>query len=397
MAEISKIQPFGSSTQYDLTDSNAPRKDGTGATGTWGISITGNAATTTKLATARNIALTGAVTGNANFDGSENISITTTTNHSHSSKDLTDIAFTWSSSYSDGDWMLIHNGETGTNGGQLFRAINKTNTAKWIQSGASGTWEISITGSSASCTGNAATATRATYTNYLSNASHSITITTSSWGASNPWGCSNRTLVWGQQGKLASASSDSADLVLYYGTHSGAGGAGWFMSIDGGVNSLAGIYTAVWNDFAEYRVSNDNEPGRVIAPASDGKNYYTTKRLQPASRIISDTFGQSVGYCDEARTPIGVAGRVLAYTYQDCNKYKIGDAVCAAPNGTVDKMKWWEKILHPDRILGIVNEIPQYEEWIRNVSDEDDNGNLIPDKKKTLRTPVKGRIWIDIK
>ena len=117
MAEISKIQPFGSSTQYDLTDNNAPRKDGAGATGTWGISITGNAATTTKLATARNIALTGAVTGNANFDGSENISITTTTNHSHSSKDLTDIAFTWSSSYSDGDWMLIHNGETGTNGG----------------------------------------------------------------------------------------------------------------------------------------------------------------------------------------------------------------------------------------------------------------------------------------
>ena len=48
MAEISKIQPFGSSTQYDLTDNNAPRKDGAGATGTWGISITGNANTATK-------------------------------------------------------------------------------------------------------------------------------------------------------------------------------------------------------------------------------------------------------------------------------------------------------------------------------------------------------------
>ena len=40
--------------------------------------ISGNAATASKLATARNIALTGAVTGNANFDGSGNIVITTT-------------------------------------------------------------------------------------------------------------------------------------------------------------------------------------------------------------------------------------------------------------------------------------------------------------------------------
>ena len=45
--------------------------------------ISGNAATASKLATARNIALTGAVTGNANFDGSGNISIDTSVNHSH--------------------------------------------------------------------------------------------------------------------------------------------------------------------------------------------------------------------------------------------------------------------------------------------------------------------------
>ena len=40
--------------------------------------LNGNASTATQLATARNIALTGAVTGNANFDGSGNISISTT-------------------------------------------------------------------------------------------------------------------------------------------------------------------------------------------------------------------------------------------------------------------------------------------------------------------------------
>lgn len=41
-------------------------------------SVTGNAGTATKLATARSITLSGAVTGTANFDGSANITITTT-------------------------------------------------------------------------------------------------------------------------------------------------------------------------------------------------------------------------------------------------------------------------------------------------------------------------------
>ena len=45
---------------------------------------TGNAATATKLQTARTISLTGSVTGSGTFDGSGNLSITTSTNHSHS-------------------------------------------------------------------------------------------------------------------------------------------------------------------------------------------------------------------------------------------------------------------------------------------------------------------------
>lgn len=52
--------------------------DGTGASGTWGISISGNATTATKLATARTISLTGSITGSGTFDGSGNLSINTT-------------------------------------------------------------------------------------------------------------------------------------------------------------------------------------------------------------------------------------------------------------------------------------------------------------------------------
>ncbi len=57
----------------------SPTKTGTGASGSWGISITGNAASATKLEEARTIALSGAVTGTAtSFDGSANIAIATT-------------------------------------------------------------------------------------------------------------------------------------------------------------------------------------------------------------------------------------------------------------------------------------------------------------------------------
>ena len=56
--------------------------------------ITGNISTASKLKTARNIALTGDVTGNANFDGSGNISITTTVgndSHTHSNSTITSL------------------------------------------------------------------------------------------------------------------------------------------------------------------------------------------------------------------------------------------------------------------------------------------------------------------
>ena len=57
-------------------------------------STTGNAATATKLQTARTIALTGDVTGSVNFDGSGNVSITTTVaddSHNHTIANIVDL------------------------------------------------------------------------------------------------------------------------------------------------------------------------------------------------------------------------------------------------------------------------------------------------------------------
>ena len=64
---------------YGITD--APTKTGGGASGTWGIGISGNAATATKLQTARTISLTGDATGSATFDGSANAAITVSVSH----------------------------------------------------------------------------------------------------------------------------------------------------------------------------------------------------------------------------------------------------------------------------------------------------------------------------
>ena len=59
-------------TEYTVT------KTGGGASGTWGIGISGNAATASKWAAKRTISLTGAVTGSVSLDGSGNVSLATT-------------------------------------------------------------------------------------------------------------------------------------------------------------------------------------------------------------------------------------------------------------------------------------------------------------------------------
>lgn len=159
--------------------------------------------------------------------------------------------------------------------------------------------------------------------------------------------------------------------------------------------SATKIYNAVWNDFAEYRESDIYEGGRVLVSNGSGKLVLSTERLQPAAHVISDTFGCSVGQSDTAKTPMGVAGRVLAYTYQDRNNYKVGDAVCAAPNGTIDIMTREEIIQYPDRIIGIVDEIPNYEIWHQVSTQYDGNGNYGGHHEAEVE--VKNRIWIYVR
>lgn len=137
---------------------------------------------------------------------------------------------------------------------------------------------------------------------------------------------------------------------------------------------------AAWNDYAEYRNQEEEiEPGYCVKSADNGKVNKTTEKYAACDGIVSDTFGFSIGKTDTCQTPLAVAGRVLAYFEGNREDYHAGDTVCAGPNGKVMKMTREEIKEYPDRIIGLVSEIPEYEIWGEN------------DIK------VNGRIWIKIK
>lgn len=140
---------------------------------------------------------------------------------------------------------------------------------------------------------------------------------------------------------------------------------------------------AVFNDYAEYRALKDPiesyEPGYCMTCNRDGKLFRTSSRMQHCEGITSDTFGFSIGRTDEATVPLAVAGRVLVYTSEDPSTYYTGQAVCASRGGRVSKMTDSEIAQNPDRIVGIVSEVPTYETWGTN------------------NIKVNGRIWITVK
>lgn len=146
-----------------------------------------------------------------------------------------------------------------------------------------------------------------------------------------------------------------------------------------GTIKAGAVYGAVWNDYAEYRKAESIEPGRVVVESADGEMKLSTERLQPGAEIISDTFGFAIGETDEYKTPIAATGRVLAYPNEDRYSYPLGCAVCSGPNGTVSQMTREEIREYPERIIGTVSEIPEYKTW--------GTGNV----------EVNGRIWIRIK
>ena len=139
------------------------------------------------------------------------------------------------------------------------------------------------------------------------------------------------------------------------------------------------VWGAVYNDYAEFRSQNEDiEPGYITYCDDDGKLKKTTKFLQKYEGIVSDTFGFAIGKTDDCKTPLAVSGRALVYC-DPKEHFHSGDCVCAGPDGLAYRMTREEIIEFPDRIVGVVSEIPTYKTW--------GTGNVA----------VNGRIWIKVR
>lgn len=134
---------------------------------------------------------------------------------------------------------------------------------------------------------------------------------------------------------------------------------------------------AAWNDYAEYRKFEGDEPqpGRVVCETGHDTVALSQERLQAAPAVVSDTYGFIIGEKDRT-VPVSIGGKVLVYGNEDINSYSVGDAFCSGPNGTVSKMSRQEIVNYPDRILGYFVGIPTEQEF---------NGVL-----------VNGRFWMRV-
>lgn len=184
-----------------------------------------------------------------------------------------------------------------------------------------------------------------------------------------------RTSLYYTYGKAGDTYTQTVEPQSSYpGFKAGNGGA------INGVIRAGQVYGAVWNDYAEYRRTKEYiQPGYCVIETGKGDLIKSFERLQPGANIVSDTFGFAIGETEQTKTPLAVSGRVLAYPYEDRDSYQAGDPVCSGPNGTISKMTREEVREYPDRIIGTVSEIPNYEVW--------GTGNV----------KVNNRIWIKVK
>lgn len=155
----------------------------------------------------------------------------------------------------------------------------------------------------------------------------------------------------------------------------------WLIYTDGTKASTSyALYGAVWNDYAEFREGDTIEAGRCVIEVGDDTLITSAERMMPGANIVSDTFGFAIGETEQAKTPIAVSGRVLAYPYESREEFKknIGRPVCSGPNGTVSIMTDEEYRNKGYCVIGTISAVPDYEEW------------------GTGKVKVNGRVWIKV-
>lgn len=176
------------------------------------------------------------------------------------------------------------------------------------------------------------------------------------------------------------AGSDKGVLVLNVGDDADAIISFRSCGVEKGKVTTQGIWGAVWNDYAEFREGDTIDAGRCVIEVGNDTLITSTERMMPGANITSDTFGFAIGETEQAKTPIAVSGRVLAYPYESREEFKknIGRPVCSGPNGTVSIMTDEEYRDKGYCAIGTISAVPEYEEW------------------GTGKVKVNGRVWIKV-
>jgi len=140
------------------------------------------------------------------------------------------------------------------------------------------------------------------------------------------------------------------------------------------------VYNAVWNDIADFRSVAETiqvKPGLCYIENGYAATYCTKRCQKGVIGILTDTYGLSAGSAP-GKVPFSVAGWVLSYVDK---QYEPGTCLTNAADGSLTKIKWWEKLLFPERIIATYCGKESEEFW----------GN---EKSKVF---VNGRHWVKVK
>lgn len=141
------------------------------------------------------------------------------------------------------------------------------------------------------------------------------------------------------------------------------------------------VFNAVFNDYAEYRLCSESiEPGYIVTEDKNKCDHVKlcTSCLGEADMfVVSDTYGQCMGISGNS-VPVALSGRVLVHCDPRYN-YVVGDYVGCDDQGRARKLTKLEAHEYPERVLGRISSIPEYEYW------------------GSSNVAVNGRLWVNIK
>lgn len=121
------------------------------------------------------------------------------------------------------------------------------------------------------------------------------------------------------------------------------------------------VYNAIYVDIADFHILNDKLVyGKCYYDTIDGAKICNKKCQKSMIGMASDTYGFGIGAAKEGNVPIAIGGWVLAYVDKE---YEPGTVLTNNNDGTLTKMKWWQKLLYPERMVGIYHKKEKEKIW----------------------------------